>query len=183
MPPATTTPSETQMPAFNVRMNSTIAARIRTRYHTERPSRKRANRKPTYTRALPVSLSAIIISIGRATTAATFRKSLRLAKLKPTLPINVARTREVVIFEISAGWKETGPRRNHECEPFTLAPTKITATSRNNTTKYAGTAATSHSRGFTTKSITAASTVAVSIQTNCFPLRQPQSKMLAGSLE
>ena len=125
----------------------------------------------------------MIISMGRATTAATLRKSLRRAKLKPTLPIRVASTSEVVIFEISAGWKETGPRRNHECEPFTDAPTKITATRRNTTTKYAGTDTTSHSRGFTTKSITAASTVAVSIQTNCFPLRQLQSKMLAGSLE
>ena len=89
--------------------------------------------KPTYTRAEPVSLSPRMASIGRPTMAATARKCWRLDMRKVGLLITMARSSDVVIFEISAGWNFTGPSSNQECEPLTSLLTKMTSTSRKKT--------------------------------------------------
>ena len=83
---------------------------------------------PAYTRALPVSLSATITSIGRPIIAAAMRKSLGRLILNHCWLITSDRSSEVVIFETSAGWKRIGPRSNHECDPFTSEETNITST-------------------------------------------------------
>ena len=59
----------------------------------------------------------------------------------------------------------------------------MTATSRKQTARYMGIDALSHSRGGMTNRMRPASPKAVSIQTNCFPLRTDQSKMEEGDSE
>ena len=85
------------------------------------------------------------------------------------------------ILEISAGWNRTGPNSNHEREPFTSIPRKITAISSNMTNPYIGNEALSYIRGGTTNRIKTAIMRAVVIHTNCLPLRLPKSKIEAGS--
>ena len=99
------------------------------------PSRYRTKRKPTYTRAEPVSLSARIISIGTPTTRAAYQKSRTRDNRKPCRLIRLASSNEVEILEISAGWNLTGPSSNQEWEPFTSFDTKITSTKRKATPK------------------------------------------------
>ena len=139
--------------------------------------------KPAYTRAEPVSLSATMMSMGTAMMAAARRKSFHWVILKFCRLMTEARRREVVIFDISAGWNLIGPSSNHECDPFTSLETKMTSTSRAQTMTYMGTEALSHNRGGSTNRMSPARPKAVSIQTNCFPLRTLQSKMEAGSSE
>ena len=59
---------------------------------------------------------------------ATVRKSLNLVSLNVARLITNASSREVVIFDTSAGWNRTGPKANHDREPLTSTPRKITAT-------------------------------------------------------
>ena len=89
--------------------------------------------KPTYTSAEPVSLSPRIASIGRPMIAATASRCLRLDRRNDGLPIRAARTSDVVILDISAGWNLTGPSSNQECDPLTSLLTKITRISRKST--------------------------------------------------
>ena len=124
-----------------------------------------------------------MVSMGSPMMRATVRKSFALVILKLGLLIVAARSSDVVIFDISAGWNLTGPNSNHECEPLTSLDTNITSTSSAITIMYDGTEMTSHSRGFRMKRMSAASPSEVMIQTNCLPLRAVQSKMLAGSEE
>jgi hypothetical protein len=94
-----------------------------------------------------------------------------------------ASSSDVVIFDISAGWNLMGPNSNHEWDPFTSLDRKMTATSRKHTARYMGIDALSHRLGGITNRMRAASPKAVSIQTNCFPLRTLQSKMDEGDSE
>ena len=95
----------------------------------------------------------------------------------------MARSMAVVIFEISAGWNLTGPNANHERDPLTSTPRKMTATSRIRTKMYAGVLMTSHSLGFMTKRMSRSRAKALSIQIACLPLLQFQSNMEDGSEE
>ena len=95
--------------------------------HPDSPSLYRTKINPTYTSAEPVSLCAMIISIGTRITAATEAKFLNLLILNPNWLIRVASMRDVDILEISAGWNRTGPNSNHDLEPLTSVPRKITA--------------------------------------------------------
>ena len=158
-------------------MNTRIATPIRVISHPERPSRYRTNMNPTYTSAEPVSLSPRITSIGRAMTAATVRKFENLVSLNPGLLIMNARRREVVIFEISAGWNRTGPKANQDLEPLTSTPRKITATSRNRTIMYSSPAPLSHRFDGMRKTMRLPRPNAVRIHMNCFPLLTLKSRM------
>ena len=115
--------------------------------------------------------------------SATVRKSRMRDILKPWRLITAARSSEVDILDTSAGWKRTGPKANHEREPLTSTPRKITATSRPRTSRYVGKEMTSHSFGLTAKRIKVPSTRAVRIHTTCFPLREDQAKNGSGSAE
>ena len=86
--------------------------------------------KPTYTRAEPVSLCATIIAMGTMMTAAVARKCFMSDILNPDWLMTVASISDVAILESSAGWKLTGPNENHDLEPLTSVPRKITAISR-----------------------------------------------------
>ena len=97
------------------------------------------NMNPTYTRAEPVSLWRTMISIGRRMINAVIMKSLALPILYPCWLMNVASSRDVDIFDISAGWNRTGPNANHDLEPFTSIPRNITAIRRATTKMYIGT--------------------------------------------
>ena len=152
-------------------------------HHPENPSRYNTNRYPTYTRAEPVSLSPRMASIGSPIIRATDRKPFLEARRNPCRLITMASMSEVVIFDTSAGWNFTGPNSNHECEPFTSLLTKITSTSRQNTTRYATGVMTSQSRGLMANKISASNRSATTIHTNCFPLLHPGSNMDEGSVE
>jgi hypothetical protein len=95
--------------------------------------------------------------------------------------MTVARSRDVDIFDTSAGWKLKNPRSNHDLEPLISTPRKITATSKNRTIRYIGKDKPSYIRGFIKNRITAANPSAVIIQMNCIPLRQFVSKIDVGS--
>ena len=115
--------------------------------------------------------------------AATVRKPFAVLNLKPCLLITNASIREVVIFDISAGWNFTGPNSNQEWEPFTSLLTNITRISRKSTSRYRTSGTASQKRGFSTKSISTPAAREIPNQRNCFPLRQPRSKMEDGSVE
>ena len=138
---------------------------------------------PTYTRADPVSLWRIMIIIGRRMIMAVTRKSFALPILYPCWLITVARSSDVDILDISAGWNLIGPKANQEREPFTSIPRNITAISRASTNRYIGTDKPSKMRGFSTKRMIDPIIRAVMIHTNCFPLLESKSKMDAGSDE
>ena len=70
-----------------------------------------------------------MMSMGRMMMAAARARSLSLDRRKFCMLITKASSSEVDILEISAGWKRTGPRSNHEWEPLTSLDTKITTTS------------------------------------------------------
>ena len=74
-----------------------------------------------------------MVSMGRAMVSAARAKPRGLDRRKPWRLITEASIRDVVIFDISAGWNFTGPSSNHECDPLTSSLTKITRTSRNST--------------------------------------------------
>ena len=82
-----------------------------------------------------------MMSIGTRMTRAVMMKSFHLPILYPSWLITVASMRDVDIFDISAGWKRTGPKANHDREPFTSIPRKMTAISRKMTKAYIGRAA------------------------------------------
>ena len=111
-------------------------------------------------------------SIGTPRINAVSMKSLNLVILKLTWLISVARSRDVVIFETSAGWNLTGPNSNQDRDPLTSTPRNITPTSRHMTNRYSGTEALSQNCALITNRIRAASPSAVSIQTNCLPERK-----------
>ena len=90
--------------------------------------------------------------------------------------ITTASSSEVVIFETSAGWKRTGPNANHDREPLTSTPRKMTATSRKATPAYSHGASPSHQRAGMTKRMRPARPKAVTIQTSCLPLRVAKSR-------
>ena len=69
-----------------------------------------------------------MIAIGTRMIKAVIMKSLALLILYPSWLMKVASISEVAIFEISAGWNLTGPKANHDREPLTSIPRKITAT-------------------------------------------------------
>ena len=71
-----------------------------------------------------------MIIIGRRMIMAVIMKSLNLPILYPNWLITVARSREVDILDISAGWNLTGPKANHDLDPLTSIPRKMTATRR-----------------------------------------------------
>ena len=139
--------------------------------------------KPTYTSADPVSLSAMIISIGNMTVSTARKKWRMLSILNPGRLISHAITSDVVIFDSSAGWNFTGPSSNHECDPLTLLLMKITMISSNTTTPYAGRHTLSQKYGLMTNSISTASTSALPIQSACLPQLNPRSKIDDGSPE
>ncbi len=124
-----------------------------------------------------------MMSIGRPMMAATRKKSFQADSLKFCRLMTVASRREVVIFDISAGWNLTGPSSNQEWDPFTSLDRKMTSTSRAQTPRYIGMDAPSHRLGGIRNRISPARPKAVSIQTNCLPLRTDQSKMEEGSSE
>ena len=97
--------------------------------------------------------------------------------------MTVARSRDVDILDISAGWNLTGPNVNQELEPFTSTPRNITAISSAMTKRYIGTDRPSYIRGLRTNSIMDAMHKAVMIHMNCFPLLPSKSSMVPGSLE
>ena len=132
---------------------------------------------PIYTRALPVSLSAIITSMGTPMMAQHMRKSRIRVIRKPCWLTHHDKSREVVILDISAGWKLTGPRLNQECDPLMLDDTNITSTSSPSTTPYSGIQIPSQSLAGKRNRMMAASPSAVRIQTNCLPARVEKSRM------
>ena len=138
---------------------------------------------PTYTKADPVSLCSTIIIIGTRIISAVMIKSFILPILYPSWLMKVASIREVDILDISAGWNLTGPNSNHDREPFTSMPRKITAISSRITPAYIGTDRPSYILGLSAKSMITARTNEVSIHTNCLPLLHSQSKMDVGSDE
>ena len=85
------------------------------------------------------------------------------------------------IFEISAGWNLIGPNSNQDRDPFTSIPRKITATRSSSVNIYIGSENPSYTLGLSTKRMMPARPNDVRIHTNCFPLRQPQSKIDDGS--
>ncbi len=138
---------------------------------------------PAYTRALPVSLSATITSMGTAMTRTARMKSLNRPILKFCWLSTKASSREVVILDISAGWNLTGPSSNHEWEPLTSLDTKMTRTSSPSTARYMGMGSASQILGGMINRISPPRPSAVSIHTNCFPLRALQAKMEEGPVE
>ena len=102
--------------------------------------------------------------------AATRRKFDIFDNLNPGRLITKAMRRDVVIFEISAGWNLIGPMLNHDLDPLTSTPRKITATRRNRTIIYISPAPLSHKLVGIRKIIRLPSPRAVRIQINCFPL-------------
>ena len=110
-------------------------------------------------------------------------KSLTLPILYPCWLMTVASSRDVDILDISAGWNRTGPNANHDRDPLTSIPRKITAISSMSTNRYIGTESPSYIRGLRAKRIIAAMPNAVMIHTNCLPLRLAKSKIDAGSDE
>ena len=97
------------------------------------------NMNPTYTRADPVSLWSTMIIIGTRMMRAAMMKSRQRLILYPSWLITVARSRDVDIFDISAGWSLTGPKANQDRDPLTSIPRKITAMSRTMVSAYMGT--------------------------------------------
>ena len=95
--------------------------------------------------------------------------------------MTVAKSSDVAIFDISAGWNLTGPNANHDRDPFTSIPRNMTATSNAIVNRYIGRDSPSYSRGGMTKRIMAAMPNAVTIHTNCLPLRLAKSKIEDGS--
>ena len=168
---------------MSVTTNRAITRPMSPSHHPDSPSLYSTKMNPTYTRADPVSLSATMISMGSAITAAAIMKCLNLDSLNPCWLMIRASTSEVVIFEISAGWKLTGPSVNHEWDPFTSLETNITSTSRASTARYRGIDSPSQSFGGSTNRISPPSPKAVSIHMNCFPLLALQSNMDDGSVE
>ena len=156
---------------MSVVINSRIISPIKPSHQPESPSRYKTKIKPVYTRALPVSLSPTITSMGTPMTAQASRKSLHRVILNPCWLNKKDSSRDVDILEISAGWKLTGPRLNHEWEPLMSDDTKITTTRSSSTKAYSGIQIPSQSRAGKTNRITPASPSAVRIQTNCFPAR------------
>ena len=65
-------------------------------------------------------------------------KSLARPILYPRRLITDASIKDVEIFEISAGWNLTGPNSNHDRDPLTSIPRKITATSNPRVNRYIG---------------------------------------------
>ena len=53
--------------------------------------------------------------------------------------MTMASISDVAIFDSSAGWKLTGPNENHDLEPLTSVPRKITAISSSIVKPYIGT--------------------------------------------
>ena len=116
-------------------------------------------------------------------TRAVSIRSRKRSILKPDWLITVARRRDVVILDTSAGWNLTGPNSNQEREPLTSTPRNMTATRSTSVMRYSGKDALSHNRAGHTNRISAASPSAVRIQTNCFPQRKPKSKIDEGPSE
>ena len=122
-------------------------------------------------------------TIGIPRIKAVRRKSLNRVILKLAWLISVARSRDVVIFETSAGWNLIGPNSNHDRDPLTSIPRNITATSIPRTPKYRINDVLSQNCGFMANRITPPSPNAVRIHTNCFPQRNPKSNIEAGPSE
>ena len=112
-------------------------------------------------------MTIIGIPITRATSMRSFSRSI----LKLCWLMTVASSSDVVILLTSAGWNLTGPNSNHDRDPFTSSPRKITATSSPSTIRYIGREVDSQNWAGITNRIRAARPRAVSIQTNCLPER------------
>ncbi|MPM54244.1 hypothetical protein SDC9_101019 [bioreactor metagenome] len=89
-----------------------------------------------YTSAEPVSLCMIINNTGTMMIKAVLIMPLGERNWNPYLDINEARAIVVAILESSAGWNRTGPNSNHDLDPFTSIPRKITATSKSKEPPY-----------------------------------------------
>ena len=97
--------------------------------------------------------------------------------LKPYLLMVYASSKDVLIFDISAGWNLTGPSSNHDFEPLTSLPRKITANSKAQTSIYIIVERTLYVFSLIINITSMAPPKDISIQINCIPHFCDRSKM------